>query len=90
LQARAFLRQLRSEAGIADEQGAIFAQEKVARIAAEIGQVADVDRIADEQAIESFLAKAARKRFAAMREGFHDVLLLLMEALSARRKSDAR
>src|ERR1041385_5670276 len=59
-------------AGVADEEGAFAAQEEIAGIATEAGQVADVDGAADEVGVEAFLGQGASQRFAAARERVHE------------------
>src|SRR6266852_8791853 len=51
-QAGALFGDLRRVAEVTDEEGAVLCQHQMAAVAAETGQVGDIDRIGDEQRVQ--------------------------------------
>src|SRR5207245_7177214 len=73
VEAGALLGELLGEAHVADEDGAVAAQEEDAAVAAEAGQVSDVDGAADQAAVEALVAEGVGQALAALGGEVHAV-----------------
>ncbi len=71
LQARTLLSELLGEPAIADQDGSVARQEQVAALAAEPGQVGDVDGVADQQQVQAFAGKRVREAVTAGEGSIH-------------------
>src|SRR5258708_36995459 len=71
LQPGTFLAKLLDEAKIADKKGSLVAEDKIAALAAEAGQVSDIDRVGNEESVDLFLGQSRGQLLSAKRGIIH-------------------
>src|SRR5438034_622595 len=72
IQTGTFLRNLLGETAIADKESIPATDKQIAALTAEVGQIADIDWIADDKKVEAFVGDGKGEAVAAVDELIHD------------------